>query len=438
MFSTFGNAKRRWLWTLASLLIVGLVATVGGGFNAATAQAPAVKQTKAPAEGKAAENVAVHTVGNGDIVRTLLITGELKAIQSTDIMVPATRSSGSVTITYMALEGASVRKGEKLLEFDSSSLTNQVTELQRQVDEAALSIQSTKQDLESQRCSKQSSVSNAEGNFKIAKLNADIPEDLLPHNTYLNYQNTYEKSVLTLSKSKQDLANFEASYEATIQLQEINKAQREIQLKRTQNDINLLSIDAPQDGVVIYGNNRSQNRKYQVGDTVFGGGMSEAIITLPDLSAMQVVGFVYDTELQYLSPGMPCSIFLDAIPTRTWRGKIGTLTNIATQKGFYSQRQKVFRAVIPLETVDPKEMKPGMSARTEVILGMASNVVVVPRELLGVDDQGHYYVLKDTGPKTPPVSQAVQVGAFGDSLIQIISGLNVGDRLVPIKKTLGD
>jgi hypothetical protein len=163
--------------------------------------------------------------------------------------------------------------------------------------------------------------------------------------------------------------------------------------------------------------------------------MTEPIITLPDLSGMQVVGYVYDTELQYLSNGMHCLIHLDSIPGRAWGGKITSLTNVATQKGFYSPLQKVFRAVIPLDSIDLGVMKPGMSARVEVVVSMASGVTAVPRQLLGVDAHGQYYVLKDTGPKTPPVSQTVQIGAFGDGLVQILSGINVGDRLVPIKKT---
>jgi multidrug resistance efflux pump len=442
MFSIFGNAKRRWLWVSPALWAGVLVLTAGGWLDTATAQAPAAKPQSSPNEQTPTGAAATaYTVSTGDITRTILITGELGAAQKTDIQVPATRSSGSVTITYMALEGDNVKKGDKILEFDSSSLSNTVTEQQRQVDQAALDIQKTKQDMEATRCVKLNAVAQAEGNLKIAKLNYDIPKELEPLNNYLNYKNTYDKAVLALTKAKQDLANFEASYDASMQLKEIAKSQAEIQLKRTQNDIDLLTVVAPQDGVVIYGNNWGQNRKYQVGDVVFGsgGGMSQPIITLPDLSQMQVIGYIYDTELQFLSRGMHCMVHLDSIPGRTWSGKITSLTNVATQKGFYSSpQQKVFRAVIPLDSADLTVMKPGMSSRVEVVLSMASSVVAVPRQLLGVDAQGRYYVLKETGPKAPPMSQIVQIGAFGDALVQVLSGVNVGERLLPIKKTVGE
>lgn len=376
----------------------------------------------------------VYAVAKGDIARTILITGELQAIRSLDIQAPATKATASNSITFMAEEGSTIRKGEKLVEFDASALMTQITDQQRLVDEAALTIEKTKKDLEATRCDQLNSVAQAEGNLKIAQLNGDIPSDLLPRNTFLKNQNDLEKAKMALSKAKDSLANFEASYDSQVSLREIDKAQREIVLKRMQNDLNVLSVNAPQDGVVIYGDNWASNRKYQIGDMAFPG---MTIITLPDLSAMQVVGFVYDTELQFLSPGMACEIHLDAAPGKSWRGKIQSLTSVAGRKGF-ATTQKVFKAVIPLDTVEPAVMKPGMTARAEIILSMASDVVVVPRQFISLDGQGRYYVLKETGPKTPAARELIKVGAFGDQMVQVLSGVNLGDRLLPVLKSSGE
>ena len=196
-------------------------------------------------------------------------------------------------------------------------------------------------------------------------------------------------------------------------------------------DLGSLSIKAPQDGVVIYGDNWQSNRRYQVGDTAFP---NMPVVILPDLSAMQVTGFVYDTELQFLAIGMACEIHLDAVPGKSWRGKVQSLTSVATRKGF-ATTQKVFKAVIRLDSVDLESMKPGMTARAEFILSMASGVTVVPRQNLGLDVQGRYYVLKDTGPKTPPALEYVKIGVFGDHMVQVLSGVEAGDRILSAQKT---
>jgi HlyD family secretion protein len=427
--------KKRWIWMAPALTLAILVLMGSHVLSTVSAQATAPKPGDLPeAKKEASSAVTTYTVANGDVTRIILITGELQAIRSLEVTAPITRATSSNSITFMADEGANIRQGEKLIEFDNASLVSQITDQQRMVEEAALTIEKTKVDQEASRCDQLNSVAQAEGQLKIAKLNADIPKDLLPTNTYLKYQNDFEKAKLNLAKAKDSLANFESNYEAQIKLQEIAKAQREIVLKRMQNDLAVLSVNAPQDGVVIYGDNWASNRKYQIGDMAFPG---MSIMTLPDLSAMQVVGYVYDTELQYLSPGMACDIFLDAAPGKSYRGKIQSLTSVATRKGFVTT-QKVFKAVMPLDSVDAATMKPGMSARAEIALSMASDVVVVPRQYISLDGQGQYYVLKETDPKKPANKETIKVGAFGDQMVQVLSGANVGDRLLPITKAAGE
>jgi multidrug efflux pump subunit AcrA (membrane-fusion protein) len=429
------NTRKRWYWILPALMVGALMLLGGRWLHTTSAQATGQKTESVPAPKAEAQNaLKAYVVSNADVSRTILITGELQAVRSLDIQAPATKATASNAITFLADEGRTIRKGEKLVEFDASALLSQITDQQRQVDEAAMAIEQTKKDQEASKCDLLNAVAQGEGNLKITKLNADIPESLQPRNTYLKYQNDYEKAKLSLSKAKDSLANFEANYDSTIALKEIAKAQQEIVLKRMQNDLLILSVDAPQDGVVIYGDNWASNRKYQVGDMAFPG---MTIITLPDLSGMQVSGYVYDTELQFLSPGMACEIHLDAVPGRAWRGKIKSLTSVAGRKGF-ATTQKVFKAIIPLDAVDLDVMKPGMTSRAEVSLSMAAGVLSIPRQNLALDGQGRYYVLKETGPKTPPSKELVKVGVFGDQMVQILSGVNVGDRLLPVQKTLGE
>ncbi len=431
------RALRRGLWILPVLMVAYLAVMPSWLPSTNAAQAPASSSSPSTTKGANATGSttpAVYTVANSDVSRTILITGELQSAQSTDIMVPTTKATSTSTITFMADEGKSLNKGQRLIEYDTSALVSQMDEQQRQVDDAALTIEKTKKDQEATRCDKLNAVAQAQGNLKIANLNADIPQELEPRNDYLNYMNQLGKAKLALQKAQEDLANFEAAYDAQIGLAQIRKSQLEVTLKRMQNDLTLLTVDAPQDGVVIYGDNWASNRKFAVGDIAFPG---QVVITLPDLAHMQIAGYVYDTEVQYLSVGMPCDVSLDAVPAKSWRGRINALTSVAGRKGF-ATTQKVFKAIILLDSVDLTYMKPGMTARAEIVLSMAADVLAIPRLNLALDKQGQYYVLKDMGPKTPPEKVVVKVGAFGDKMVQILSGVNVGDRLLPVQRTTGD
>jgi HlyD family secretion protein len=368
---------------------------------------------------------AAHIVAKGQIVKELLFSGELKAARSTSITAPNIRSSFSNTVSFIAPEGTIVKKGERIVEFDDSSLLSQKSEAERTLDETKLNIEKKKVDLEADRCDQLNSVSQAESNLKQDELYGKIGKDILAAKDYQKYQLNITKSKLSLDKAKEQLANFERSYASQMALVEINKSQAEINLKKIVNDMALLKIDAPQDGILIYGDNWQSNRKIQPGDSLFQG---MEVASLPDLTSLQVIGYVYDTEYSSLASEMRCSITLDALPGFKADAKILSLTSVASRKSFASQK-KVFQAVIQLDKIDTAIMKPGMTARIKVPLILAKDALAIPRDYLGVDSQNRYFVLKGTEYKTASV-QPVDLGAIGDRLVQAVSGISVGDPLL--------
>jgi HlyD family secretion protein len=430
------NTKQRSLkrGPLAVVLAAAAVFVVAGWHFHAAAQQPGAGGVRpaAPSAGKAAAPKAakpqIHTVARGDVLKRLFITGELKAERSIDILAPQMRMGFSATVTYLAPEGAQIRQGERIVEFDDSALQSQKSEIERRLDETALTIEKTKADLEAQRCDLLNSVIQAEADLKVAELYGKIGKDLLPANTFQKYQLDLEKAKLALQKAKEQLANFEASYQSQMALVQINRSQAEIDAKRLDGDLALLKKDAPQDGILIYGDNWASNRKIQPGDSVFPG---MQVVQLPDLTTMQVIGYVYDTEYSFLSRGMRCSFGLDSSPGAQFQGSIISLTSVAGRKGFASQK-KVFKAVIKPDKVDLAVMKPGMTARIEIPLVLAKDVTTIAREYLGVDPQGRFYVIKGSDPETAS-RQAVQVGEIGDRVAQVLSGVTVGDPLLPVQ-----
>lgn len=413
----------------ASLIVAGL------WLQPASAQSPGVKGSKTDGQPPIASaapvtaKVVAYKVANGQVLKELLLTGELRAARSASIIAPDISSSFSNMVTFLAPEGSQIKKGERIVEFDDSSLMSNKSEAERTLDEAKLNIEKTKADLEAQRCDLLNALSQAESQLKQDQLYGKISKDLLPGNDYLKYQLNVQKSKLSLDSAKEKLDNFEKAYASQMQLVEISRSQAEIALKKIVNDMAKLEIDAPQDGILIYGDNWSSNRKIQPGDTLYHG-MEAA--SLPDLTSMQVVGYVYDTEYSSLASDVRCSISLDALPSFQVGGRIISLTSVAGRKGFASQK-KVFQAVIQPDKIDVQLLKPGMTARIKIPMVLAKDTPAIPREYLGYDSQGRSYVLKGTDPKTASV-QFVGVGVIGDRLTQVVSGVSVDDPLLPIQR----
>jgi hypothetical protein len=127
---------------------------------------------------------------------------------------------------------------------------------------------------------------------------------------------------------------------------------------------------------------------------------------------------------------MRCAVSFDAFPGYQVNGKIAALTSVASRKGFASQK-KVFQATVQLDRVDPQVMKPGMTARVKIPMVLANDTPAIPREYMGLDSQGKSYVLIQTD-KTA-TKQVITPGAVGDHLVQVVSGVSIGDPLLPIR-----
>ena len=111
--------------TLAAVVVL---AATSRCLRNAEAQGPALSNSKsaksvpAPLETGKAGKPAAYIVAKGQVIKELVLTGELKAERSTSIMAPNIRSSFSNTVTYLAPEGTIVKKGDRIVEFDDSSL----------------------------------------------------------------------------------------------------------------------------------------------------------------------------------------------------------------------------------------------------------------------------------------------------------------------------
>jgi HlyD family secretion protein len=214
-------------------------------------------------------------------------------------------------------------------------------------------------------------------------------------------------------------------YEADVKTQESTVELNRAKLQRDQANLAGCKITAPQDGLVVYamGNNRfSSESMIEEGATIRN---RQEIIKLPDVAEMKLAIKIHESHINMIRAGLGAYVVLDSMPDQRFRGtvrKVSLLPDSSSRWG--NPNLKVYATEILLVDKLPPDVKPGVSARAEIVVTNMQNVLTVPLQAI-TTKQGKQVAYVQSGGDLKPVP--VDVGLYNTRLIQIVSGLNEGD-----------
>jgi HlyD family secretion protein len=216
-------------------------------------------------------------------------------------------------------------------------------------------------------------------------------------------------------------------YEADVKTQDSTVELNRAKLQRDQSNLAGCKIHAPQDGLVVYamGNNRFSNESMiEEGATIRN---RQEIIKLPDVAEMKLAIKIHESHINMIRAGLGAYIVLDSMPDQRFRGtvrKVSLLPDSSSRWG--NPNLKVYATEILLVDKLPPDVKPGVSARAEIVVTNMQNVLTVPLQAI-TTRQGKQVAYVESGGDLKPVP--VDVGLYNTRLIQIVTGLNEGDRV---------
>lgn len=178
--------------------------------------------------------------------------------------------------------------------------------------------------------------------------------------------------------------------------------------------INDFTIVAPMDGVVL-------RRDGEIGEIAESG---QILFRIGVPKPLQVVAEVNEEDIPRVALGQVVLFRTDAFPDRRLEGKVREITPMGDVAA------KTYRVKIALP--DDTPLKPGMSVEANIITREQSNALLIPTEAV----QGTVvYVLN--GDRVH--KREVKVGIRGARSVEILSGLDEGDRVVaPASAGLAD
>ncbi len=204
----------------------------------------------------------------------------------------------------------------------------------------------------------------------------------------------------------------------------------------------------------------------EAGETVIVGTMNNAgtvVLTISELSRVEAVLEVDETDIPYISLGDSTILELDAFPDRQFRGVVTEIGNSAIRPpastaGSGQTAAIDFEVVITMDD-PPVGVRPDLSATADIITAVRENALAVPIIALTVrppDEAGENQdapspedengVARSRGPVSRSADTdvegvfivvdghvkfaPVEVGITGQEHFEILSGVNAGDSIV--------
>ena len=395
-------------------------------------------------------------------------------------------------IVELDTELAEKELNEQLIRFEddkadyiSSETAVLLTEstVESDIRKAELEVQFAEMDLEKfEQIEKEQEMRNAQIEIISAQESLKLAEERLEWSEKLTEEGFETKSNLDRDKlavtnqslglekaesvrkmlSEYDLAKMEALYrsaleEARSELDRVRKQgesrilqakaeleidKRKLELSQTklaqyQKQMVATKLYAPQDGLLVYA---SSPHRYSSESVIEEGAVirqRQAIVKIPDTSEMKVEIKVHESHVNLVKPGQMAFIVLDSLPDNRYVGEVSKIAVLPDAQSRYTNANlKVYAAEIVIQD-DLPDVKPGVSARAEIIITNLEDVLTVPIQCVTTVKGKQVCYVKALGSPKPV---EVEIGLFNNNFIEIKSGLNPGDRVLlapPIHSSIG-
>ena len=238
------------------------------------------------------------------------------------------------------------------------------------------------------------------------------------------YLLNYEQALLELARVKSD-----ALAELSDALSDMEWAKRRFRWEKSQLDdlnrqLGKCVIRAERQGLVVYGDGKETwdpDEIIREGATVRE---RQAIITIPDMRKMALLVRIHETQVKRIRVGLPVRITVDAEPDETLAGivhKVAVLPDSESQR--FNPDQKVYETAITIDNVH-EWLKPGMTAKAEIIVKELEDVVYVPLQaVMPYADAQACFVKNGQGPEL----RQLEITDYNNRFVAVKSGLEEGE-----------
>ena len=152
----------------------------------------------------------------------------------------------------------------------------------------------------------------------------------------------------------------------------------------------------------------------------------QVLIKLPDVSSMKLSVKIHESHVAQVHPGQPAFVVLDSMPDERFNGVVTKVAPLPDSQSRWSNPDlKVYATDIRVTDQLPG-VKPGVSARAEIIITNLHDVLTVPIQAVTTLKGKQVVFLAGADPRPVPVG----VGLYNTRFIEVTSGLDPGARVL--------
>ncbi len=195
-------------------------------------------------------------------------------------------------------------------------------------------------------------------------------------------------------------------------------------LERAEQELEAAVIKAPSPGMVVLAKQNRGNvfRTPRIGDQVW---QNQPLVYLPDISKMIIKSRVREVDLHKIDVGKPVLATVDAYPDLVLKGRVTSIGVLADSGRENRKTGRHFSVTISLAHSTPR-LRPGMTARVNIICSRAADVLAVPAFAVFMEGEENIVFIKGAwGFK----KRIVITGAQNEELVEIQKGVEEGDEI---------
>jgi len=387
-------------------LIVGvLVLLVVGGFWGFTALTGA-STTIDPAK--------IAVVERGTMRRSVVATGKVEPITKVEIK---SKANGIIEKLYVDVDQV-VQPGQVLAELDRENLTARLRQARANLQAAEAAQEGAAAQL------KKDEIQAQAPDVAFAKRNAERAQQLFDQKLVSQSSLDDAKSALEQALNRQEAAQGQLVISrAKVSEAVANVAQARAAVENADEDLANATIRAPIRATVL-------TRDVEVGSPVSSilnqGANGTLVFTLGDIDRVFVRGKVDEADIGRVRLDQAASIATESFRDKRFEGKVTQISPIGVDK----DNVTTFEVKVSIDNPG-KELKANMTANAEIILEEFPNSVLVPEAAVFYDNRHNASVdLLDAASRTGRKRVPVQVGVGNGARMQIVRGINPGDKVV--------